>query len=80
MVDVCLFTYCMWENLYPLVPGDFFGISSQIGEKLFYWNKVGNPKAQSHGSFLHHARGQKKSVLQSTGGLYPQLTLSKYDL
>ena len=43
-------------------------------------NRKRNLKVQSHHSVFDHAKSKIKSVFQSTGGLYPQLTLSKYDL
>ena len=66
----------------PSVPGDFFlsNFLTKIGGKVHCMNRKRNLKVQSHHSFFDHARGKIKSVFQSTGGLYPQLTLSKYDL
>ena len=42
-------------------------------------NRLGNLKVESRHSIFDHARGKKKSVLQNTGGLNPQLHLLNYD-
>ena len=71
-----------FKNINPLVPGNIFlsNFLTKIGGKVHCMNRNRNLKVQSHHSFFDHARGKIKSVLQNTGGLYPQLTLSKYDL
>ena len=42
-------------------------------------NRLGNLKVQSRHTIFDHARCRKKSVLQSTGGLYSQLNQLNYD-
>ena len=63
------------------MPGDFFSSNflMKIGGKVHYMNRLGNLKVESRHSIFDHARGKKKSVLQNTGGLNPQLHLLNYD-
>ena len=65
----------------PLVPGDFFlsNFLMKIGGKVHCMKRLGNLKVESWHSIFDHARGKKKSVLQNTGGLNPQLHLLNYD-
>ena len=57
------------------MPGDFFlsNFLTKIGGKVHCMNRLGNLKVQSRHTIFDHARCRKKSVLQSTGRLYPQL-------
>ena len=65
----------------PLVPGDFSSSNffTKLGGKVQCMNRLGHLEVQSRHSIFDHTRGKKKSVLQSKGGLYPQLHLLNYD-
>ena len=64
----------VFRLLFPSVPCDFFLsiFLTKIGGKMHFMNRLGKFKDDTQFLIL---LGAKKSVLQSTGGLYPQVHL-----